>query len=345
MSVPHAGINCVGMEATLLVLAVTAAEVAASRPTLAAPVSRPLLRHDRFDPARFALRTLPPSLRMLREAGSSADPLIVLAPRRPAPCPHCLSRRVQRWGRFGTRQRYRCRDCGRTHSELTGTSLYRLHRPELWPAFCRCMLESRTVRKAAAELGVSPSTAFRWRHRLLDEVRLSERYPLGAAVSVGEGQLYGRLWLLIALDERGRCGSVTLGARRAGLAEVAGLLNARLQRRCRLLSREGPLGATARFARSRSLPWQQQTPGNESLQIERPLHYVFRVRRWLHRFHGIGDHYADNYMSWFRLLDGQLWNGLRSAHSEEASMEDRGGRGRLAGRRGWRVMASGSRRR
>ena len=43
-----------------------------------------------------------------------------------ATCPHCKARRVIRHGHANGLQRYRCRDCRKTFSALTGTPLARL---------------------------------------------------------------------------------------------------------------------------------------------------------------------------------------------------------------------------
>lgn len=86
-------------------------------------------------------------------------------------CPRCDGERVQKWGRFSGRQRYRCRDCGRTFSTFTGTPLHYLKRPELWRWFLWCHDGRLTVRAAGAALGVHKDTALRWRHRVRDHDR------------------------------------------------------------------------------------------------------------------------------------------------------------------------------
>jgi hypothetical protein len=58
----------------------------------------------------------------------SPEPLALLLERvrsarfsRGPACPRCRGRWIQRWGQFAGRQRYRCRGCRRTFSDLTGT--------------------------------------------------------------------------------------------------------------------------------------------------------------------------------------------------------------------------------
>lgn len=86
----------------------------------------------------------------------------------PTACLHCHSPVVIRWGRFSYRQRYRCRTCGRTFSDLTGTLLAGTKRLSAWPPALRAMEEGATLRATARAATIHPSTAFRWRHLILE---------------------------------------------------------------------------------------------------------------------------------------------------------------------------------
>ena len=82
-----------------------------------------------------------------------------------ARCPRCDSGRSHRWGSSSGRQRYRCRRCGRTFTDFTGTPIAYLKRTALLPAYAACMTRGFSVRRTAREVGMHPATAFRWRHR------------------------------------------------------------------------------------------------------------------------------------------------------------------------------------
>ena len=82
-------------------------------------------------------------------------------------CPRCRSTQLYRHGTKSGLQRFRCRSCGRTFNSLTGTPLARLRHKDKWRDYCQCMLDSRTVRKAADNVAVAKNTSLRWRHRLL----------------------------------------------------------------------------------------------------------------------------------------------------------------------------------
>lgn len=81
-------------------------------------------------------------------------------------CPHCYSDQVVKWGTFSGRQRYRCKSCERTFSDLTKTPLWRTKKLDLWAAHGRWMALGASVRRIASALEINKDTALRWRHRI-----------------------------------------------------------------------------------------------------------------------------------------------------------------------------------
>jgi transposase-like protein len=86
-------------------------------------------------------------------------------------CPHCRGTSLYRHGAANGLQRFRCRACGRTFNCLTGTPLARLRHKAKWLDYLDCMLDSRTVRKAAAKVAIAKNTSMRWRHRFLSATK------------------------------------------------------------------------------------------------------------------------------------------------------------------------------
>jgi transposase-like protein len=89
------------------------------------------------------------------------------AARAPLACPRCRALRMHRDGHADGLQRYRCRDCSCSFNALSGTALARLRHRSKWLPYLDCMLQSATVRRAAALVGIHKNTSFRWRHRFL----------------------------------------------------------------------------------------------------------------------------------------------------------------------------------
>jgi transposase-like protein len=82
-------------------------------------------------------------------------------------CPHCASREIVGWGRSDGLLRYRCKACRRSFNALTKTPMAHLRKKEKWLDHARAMIEGKSLAKTAALCGVHPTTAFRWRRRVL----------------------------------------------------------------------------------------------------------------------------------------------------------------------------------
>lgn len=91
-------------------------------------------------------------------------------------CPDCESAHIVRYGTYSTivdgdeveKQRYRCKACKKTFTDLTNTALYRTRHLNQWIKFIECMIEGYSLRKSAELVGnVTHVTLFYWRHKLL----------------------------------------------------------------------------------------------------------------------------------------------------------------------------------
>ena len=76
-------------------------------------------------------------------------------------CPDCESEHIVRFGKYATivdgeevkKQRYRCKACRMTFTDLTNTALYRTRHLHRWMKFIECMIEGYSLRKAAKLVG------------------------------------------------------------------------------------------------------------------------------------------------------------------------------------------------
>ena len=104
-------------------------------------------------------------------------------------CVYCEGTHVVKNGvRKDGVQRYLCRDCRRSFipSTQSVTSRTRKHL-SVWLHYVQCMLEHKTLRETADECDMSVSTAFSWRHKILDAVsELAENVFLTGTVEADE---------------------------------------------------------------------------------------------------------------------------------------------------------------
>jgi transposase-like protein len=247
--------------------------------------------------------------------------------RRPT-CVHCGVPSSIRWGAFSGRQRYRCRACGRTFSDLTGTRLAHTKRLGRWPMALLLMEEAATLRRTALYAGIHPCTAFRWRHRVLGERHARTRssfshmltyqvqaFPphrhsrLGNTSRGGAPQLIQRF--LVAVGRQTRHARPELRFRWMGpepsqpsAGRLGELLGPWIGRTCTLTVR-GRHCAGARLARSLGILWQDESraAGSRALSDTRLARAGgTEFRRWLRRFRGVAVRYAPNYLEWHLMV-------------------------------------------
>jgi transposase-like protein len=248
-------------------------------------------------------------------------------------CPHCAGRRIQKWGTFSGRQRFRCRRCERTFSTFTGTALTYLKHPERWCQLLWCVDGRLTVRASAEVLGVNKDTALRWRHRLLAQWRREPRFRLTGSIVVGDfcmphsakgsrlltrpARRHGEPWsfpfdqtgpvtVLVARARPGvgglRCAERLVIERvavdrRLRSADYDAHLAPRLREVTEIAGCQGASCSLAAFARREGaayLPLKKSFFPTEVFVVRREL------RVWLRPFRGVASHRLDHYLEWFR---------------------------------------------
>lgn len=87
-------------------------------------------------------------------------------------CPHCHSTHIVKNGTKKGLQNYICRDCQKSFSSVSRTvfagSKYSI---DIWKLYIECMLNKFSLRKTAKVCGINTTTAFYWRHKILDALR------------------------------------------------------------------------------------------------------------------------------------------------------------------------------
>ena len=66
-------------------------------------------------------------------------------------------------------QRFLCRDCKKSFLPTSESVTSRTRKNlSVWTLYLKCMLDKKTLRETSEECGISMSTAFSWRHKILD---------------------------------------------------------------------------------------------------------------------------------------------------------------------------------
>ncbi len=240
-------------------------------------------------------------------------------------CPRCGSGDVRRWGHFGMRRRYRCTQCRRTFSDLTGTAFAYGKRLDLWLPYAACLFESVSVRTAARRLGIDKDTAWRWRHRLLaahahlptrplaGTAELVERrfgicqkgrrdvvHPLRRATRFYPGRRPSVV-VLFMRDERGATAAAIAGPFPLRWDALQRVLAPRATGLRGLVAPYGPTHPIALFADHHRLMYQR-TALDHLRDGRHVMDDVVRFRTWLERFRGVATRYLDRYLHWHAIL-------------------------------------------
>ena len=95
-----------------------------------------------------------------------------ISSKKPACCPKCHSNHVIKNGHKNGFQRLICKDCGKTFSTRNNSITFSSKKSiAVWKKYLECMLDGLTIRKSAEKCEITVSTAFIWRHKVLDALQ------------------------------------------------------------------------------------------------------------------------------------------------------------------------------
>jgi transposase-like protein len=253
-------------------------------------------------------------------------------------CPRCAGKALQGWGSFSGRRRYRCKSCSRTFSDLTGTPVSNLKKIALLRSYAGEMAKSRTIRATAKAIGISPSTAFRWRHRLLGGVRANRTERLSGeielnAIRIAESCKGQRLlprparrhaWsrtqppvnqiqIVVALDRYANAVVASVPGQTVEPRALQATMGCCVAADSVVVVAEGWFGLKSSFARrmERTFRVVRLLP-KAALSEAIPPSRAYRgdLRRWMKQFRGVATRYLTNYLEWHRGLTYSERHGL-----------------------------------
>jgi transposase-like protein len=293
--------------------------------------------------AKLRALNLPQRLHTLAALHPAAglDRVITLIDQIRAPtrrCPSCACSHYHRHGQANGLQRYRCRACGRTYNDLSGTPLARLRWKEKWLDYLGAVLDSSSVRKAAEQVGVHRNTAFRWRHRFLERAKHDRPEQLSGIAEADEMFILesqkgsrkldrparkrgGRAsrrgisreldCILVARDRSGQTIDAVVGRGALTAAQLERHLLPSLERQVLLVS--DAHAAYRSFARKHGIAHEAvnlragiraRRARGSAIHVQNVNAYHQRFRQWLSRFRGVASRYLPNYLGWRWALDG-----------------------------------------
>ena len=95
---------------------------------------------------------------------------------------------IVKYGFKNGHQRFKCKNCGRIFNEITNSVFMCSKKSfDIWEKYIECMINEFTIRKSAKICGICITTAFVWRHKILDVLsRKIDSVKLSGVVEVDE---------------------------------------------------------------------------------------------------------------------------------------------------------------
>lgn len=241
-------------------------------------------------------------------------------------CPRCQSNQTHgngsfRWKNGTRRPRFLCRACGVSYNPNTGSALHYLKKREAWARQAGGLGRALSVRRMASDLGVSPATAFAWRHRVMRRLVQRPQPVLQGPTAVGE--------MHVPYSEKGSRstnGPGAWGSKRDGrpfrrlrdgkascvlLAAADKVQTALVVGQGRPSVNELTAGLARILGSGASVQpcgWAPYAQACQSLGIKLadggPVAQVYSLARrifaWLTGFHGVATRYLSHYLTWHR---------------------------------------------
>jgi transposase-like protein len=235
-------------------------------------------------------------------------------------CGHCQSNNFVKNGRERDLQRYKCKDCGRSFNQLTGTPLARLKKKGRWLNYANCLNQGMSVREAAKEVGVNKNTSFKWRHRFLknannlfakelngvvETVETSFKYSeKGGAIPYDRPRRFGEDVYVFTCVDRDRL--VT-----SPIIDEFKLLNIHLNVETKIAKDSFYMTCknsiiqlyTNQKKLNNYIIDDNEMEKDSNLHVKNVIKYNSDLKMWMKRFKGVSTKYLSNYLSWFRELE------------------------------------------
>ncbi len=251
-------------------------------------------------------------------------------------CPACKCKSIVGHGIYRQSKRYRCKDCNRTFSSVTGSAVSWIHKKALLKQYVYYMLQGYSLRKISTEMDICLKTAFDWRHKILKGLTIDENTRIAGVVEAdetfflfsekGSKKMMGRkprrrggeaskkgintdhVTVLTAYERKtGKCfntvvcrGRITKNAIESGLGKWLDKSNSILCTDSHK-SFEG-FALDNKIEIKRTFVRRKEFVIDKLYHIQHVKNIHSGLKRWINKFNGVATKYLQNYMNYFNLV-------------------------------------------
>ena len=251
-------------------------------------------------------------------------------------CPRCKCEYVSKAGVHNGRQVYKCKNCKYQFRETAKSLVYHLHKYPLILDYLKCMLEGKSLRACASEVGISLPTSFRWRHKILaaiqglegginfsgitetDELLLQysekgRRYKTLEEKEQAMKTVHPNVAVLVMTDREGNLLFKHTGENKVQNSQIKEELKRRVSENNLICFKPNDEFKQAVMeSPSKKVIVRRKTKGLAIYSVNVAEKKITNFLVWMMRFRGVATKYLQNYLMWFIVMNKYLKDKVES---------------------------------
>jgi len=251
-------------------------------------------------------------------------------------CPRCRCEYVTKAGVHNGRQVYKCKNCKYQFRETAKSLVYHLHKYPLILDYLKCMLEGKSLRACASEVGISLPTSFRWRHKILAAIQglegginfsgitetdelLMQYSEKGRKFKTLEEKeqamktVHPNVAVLVMTDREGNLLFKHTGENRVQNSQIKEELKRRVSENNLICFKPNDEFKQAVMeSPSKKVIVRRKTKGLAIYSVNVAEKKITNFLVWMMRFRGVATKYLQNYLMWFVVMNKYLKDKVES---------------------------------
>jgi len=283
-------------------------------------------------------------------------------------CPRCKCEYVTKAGVHNGRQVYKCKNCKYQFRETAKSLVYHMHKYYLLINYIKCMLEGKSLRACAKEVGISLPTSFKWRHKILSAIRGLEgginfsgitevdellmqysekgrRYKSLEEKEQAMNTVHPNVAVLVMTDREGNLLFKHTGENRVQNSQIKEELQRRVSEKNLICFKpnekfqqavkESPSKKVLVKSPTEKILVRRKTKGLVIYSVNIAEKKITNFLVWMMRFRGVATKYLQNYLMWFVVMNKYLKANIESDIGRLLNLSSHD---RWAWERYWRLM-------
>ena len=251
-------------------------------------------------------------------------------------CPRCRCEYVTKAGVHNGRQVYKCKNCKYQFRETAKSLVYHLHKYPLILDYLKCMLEGKSLRACAREVGISLPTSFRWRHKILSAIQGLEgginfsgiteadellmqysekgrRYKSPEEKEQAMKTVHPNVAVLVMTDREGNLLFKHTGENKVQNSQIKEELKRRVSENNLICFKPNDEFKQAVMeSPSKKVIVRRKTKGLAIYSVNVAEKKITNFLVWMMRFRGVATKYLQNYLMWFVVMNKYLKDKVES---------------------------------